>query len=379
MVSSLIILGVGILPALISAPSAYAAGEVTSRQVVMSQSAPGATGVTYTIKWKTATTASLNNIYVQFCADSPITTSTTCVYPAGFSLSVTTTPTYTGDLTSCTATPSAVQVGTSGTAVNNTLDLSYSTACATTAGTAESISLPGDVTNPTTACTGATTCEFWARILTYSSPTTYTTGDQTNVVDEGGVALSTASTISISATVEEQLQFCVYASPGSCGGSTALTIGTGSPAVLSFSQAYYAEEEFDLTTNASNGVTISVLGPNVLTDATSNTIPANTTASALPLNSLNGGFGLYLITPTGNCSGITVSSPYAAGSVATPPANVEFGATSSSISQIASTTGPVGSCTGQGVNYGAVAGTTTPQGVYTATPTGDQFIATGSF
>jgi hypothetical protein len=374
--SALALLTVGILPALVGSPSAYAVGEVTSRQVSMSQSAPGATGVTYAISWKPASTTSLTDVIVQFCSDSPIPTSTTCIYPTGFSISSSSSisPTYGGDLnaSACTSavTASAAQVGTSGTAVYNTVELSYSTACAITSGTTESITLTG-VTNPTTTCTTASACEFWARILTYSAATTYTTGDQTNIVDEGGVALSTATAISVSATVEEQINFCVYAASVSCGGTTSVTIGGGTtPPTLSTTTAYYnGDEDFSLVTNASKGVGISILGPANLTDAEGSTIPAQTTAQTLPTGTANGGWGIWL---KSLCTGMTATSPYS-----TTTDNVVYTATSTSATQIASTAGPDSSCVTT-IEYGAIAGSTTPSGVYTNSP-GDQLIATGTF
>ena len=368
LVSALVLFVAGILPALVITPSAFAAGEVTSRSITMGQSAPGATGVTYTVQWNEPDTTSIQYIVVQFCSDSSITTSTTCVYPTGFSLAVTS-PTYGGALATCGSsfTAAAAQVGTSGTAVNNTAEFTDSSGCTQTANNTDSISLPSDVTNPTTTCSTNSACEFWARIYTYSAPVTFTTGDQTSIIDEGGVALSTASTISLSATVEEQINFCVYASGSSCGVPASITMGSGTPPVISSTAVSTGDVVFSLTTNASHGVTVSVLGsPNFTSGA--NTIAAQTTAGVLATGTTNGAWGLYV--KPALCAGLTATSPYG-----TTTSTYVFTATATTATQFSSTTAPIAGCT-QTVEYGIVAGTVTLPGVYTAN---DQMIATGTY
>ena len=372
LISALAILMVGILPALISTSTAYAAGEVTSRSVAMTSSAPSATGVTYTIQWTPYTTATnVQYIVVQFCdhTSSPIPTDTTCNYPSGMSIASSTTftnaPTFTNGLSACTFTSAAAEVGT-GTATYNTAEFTDSSGCAQSA-TADTITLPSDVTNPNYSCTTASACEFYARILTYSAPVTYTTGDQTSILDEGGVAMSLSTEFTVSATVEESINFCVYADTYACGGTTNITIGSGTPPVLSDTTAYYSPEDFDLVTNASKGAIVSVLG-GTLTSGSGSTIPANTTTGTALTAGTAGQFGLYLTLTS--CSAMTAAANYT-----TSTAGVYYGATATTSSEIASSTAPDSACTVK-VNYGAIAGTTTPSGVYS---TSQQLIATSTY
>ncbi len=372
LITALALLLVGIMPALIGSATAYAAGEVTSRSVAMSSSTPGATGVTYTIQWTPASTTSIQYIVVQFCdhTSSPIPTDTNCVYPTGMSIAssatFTTAPTFTNGLSSCTFTSAAAEVGTSGTAVYNTGEFTDSSGCAQSTSTADTITLPSDVTNPTYSCSSDSACEFYARILTYSAAVTYTTGDQTSIVDEGGAAMSTATAISLSATVEESINFCAYADTFACGGTTSLTLGSGTPAVITSTAASYGTIDFDLITNALHGATVSVLGA-TLTSSTGSTIPAQTTAGTLATGSTSGSFGLYL---SSLCTGMSATSPYG-----TTTSAVVYTATATASTPIASTTAPDSACTSK-VTYGVVAGTTTPSGIYTAT---HQLIATGTY
>ena len=390
LISALAILMVGILPALITTTGTAYAGEVTSRSINMSSSLPGnvtgGTGVTYTISWTPSgtTPASIKEAVVQFCDDSPIPTDTACSYPQGFALSSSTTlsPTFGGGLAACTFSSAAAQVATTGTAVYNTGEFTDSTGCAQTSGTADTITLSG-VTNPTYACTTESACQFYARIYTYSTAVTFTTGYVTSLVDDGGVALSTSTQINIYATVQETINFCVYADidtgvgtagSGTCAnsGTTSapnITLGTGTnPTVLS-SSTLGADRliDFDLATNASKGVNVQIYG-NTLTDSQSSTIPFQTTAGPLTTGSSLGAFGMWLtecaaVTSTGTGFSSTASSYELPTSMSTAPVTM------------VQTSAPDASCTSK-LNYNAVAGTTTPSGVYSSQ---QQLIATATF
>ncbi len=372
LISALSLLVVGILPALIGSGTAYA-GEVTSRSVTMNQSTPGATGVTYTVNWTPASTSSIYYVVVDFCTHSPLPGDTTCTAPTGFSAGATTTwsePNTSGNqLNGCTWTASAP--------ATTTVELADSSGCAQTTSSPDIISM-SNVTNPTTTCSSDSACEFYARIITYGStgPGTYTAGDTTDSIDSGGVALSTASAISISATVEESINFCVYASGNTCGGSTSLTLGSGTPTVLTSGAPSYGTEEFDLSDNAATGVAIDAYGPTLTSGA--NTIPAQTSSAVLPTTGNSAGFGLYIAQEcTTSLNPLSATTPYTYSSAnpTTTPPDVLFTGTTSPV-QIASTAGPDKNYCTSGVGYGAVSSVTTPSGVYT---TNQQLIATGTF
>ncbi|MCL4357780.1 hypothetical protein M1512_02700 [Patescibacteria group bacterium] len=373
--SALALLTIGILPAVI-APDTAIAATVTSRSVSMSASAPGASA-TYTIQWTPASTTGIAQVNVAFCSNDPLVNDTTCTVPTGFSITSSPTASESGGLTpgsGCSWTASSPNSATA----NNVLQLAYSGSGCTTltqsTSTADTISL-SSVTNPTTTCSSYGACTFYARIYTYSTATTYSAGSLTNVVDDGGVAMSTATEITLNATVQEELSFCVWSdnpTSNSCGASNTVTIGhtVGSSTVLDDTAVDTAPFDFELGTNASHGVTVSVLG-DTLTNG-SYTIPADTTDAQICAGQTSGGdFGLWVSTLP---SGMTVSSGYTA-TTTTPCQEYNLGSTATTTSEVVSTSAPINNATGT-ITYGATAQPTTVPGVYTAN---NQLIATGTF
>jgi len=127
------------------------------------------------------------------------------------------------------------------------------------------------VMNPTVAGS------LYARIYTWSSyssansfvaaspitSTTYSTYAGTNI-DAGGVALSIISSITITAKVQEYLQFCIYTASGTSTGCNlnGSTVNLGnSSGILSVGSAYVdSSTRFDVATNASGYVAITFTG-----------------------------------------------------------------------------------------------------------------------
>lgn len=128
------------------------------------------------------------------------------------------------------------------------------------------------VTNPTSV--GA----LYARIYTFSTystastfastapltSSTYTTAASA-VIDAGGVALYITNTLTVSAKVQEYLQFCVYsnvtatAAPCTLTGST-VTLGNAS-GILSIATTYVdSSTRFDIATNASGYAAVTFTG-----------------------------------------------------------------------------------------------------------------------
>jgi hypothetical protein len=125
--------------------------------------------------------------------------------------------------------------------------------------------------NPTT------TGSLYARLYTFStystantfasaSPitgTTYSTAASANI-DSGGVALEIVSVLTITAKVQEYLQFCIYTSSGVTTGCnlTGSTVNLGnSSGILSIGAAYVdSSTRFDVATNASGYVAITFTG-----------------------------------------------------------------------------------------------------------------------
>jgi hypothetical protein len=215
---ALVIASAALLPAILLSGQASGA-QLTARYVDLSsvQSSGGnntegsgrdggdAAGqdVTYTIGFTTGTLNDTEAVVIDFCSDSPIT-GDTCTAPTGFNVNE-------GTLAL------ANQTGTGGNNFSidaatdtNTLVLSR-TALNIAASTAVEFDLgttaaANGITNPTTNGT------FYARILTYDTLATaqaYTDTAPGAYIDDGGLAMAIANELTITARVQEVLQFCV--------------------------------------------------------------------------------------------------------------------------------------------------------------------------
>jgi hypothetical protein len=364
-------------------------GLLEPRSITMSDSTPGATGVTYQVKFTPVTPETTTGaIIIDFCSDTPII-GATCAY------SNATVPVDTS------ATSSAGTLTTSGYH-GHTMEitgLSWTTSPFTITFS--------NMTNPTQSC-ASTICTFYARILTY--PTTaaanaYTpaasTGGTTTTgsyVDWGGDALSTAQVLSLTATVMESLTFCDSGSTiTTCGTTTvpSVTLGHGGPPVVLTATAIDGGYVYTQTsTNAGNGVSVALKTTTSTTcgGLSSNLgvacqIPSvNTGASAPTATALTAGTAAV-----GMCvqpgSGVTAAQPYN-GTCTSTPTTDQMGFNDSTnaswnTKDLFSTYGsPIFTSTGalNGINdtleFAATAATTTPAGIYTANYV---LVATGSF
>ena len=366
-----------------------------SREIKMSSSAAGATSVTYRVAWQASATYTVKGIVIDFCSTSPII-GDTCTKPTGFSVG---TPTI------------ANQSGISGFSAssantNRTLLLTNATGSSLTASTTNVSFELTTATNPTSSNT-----TFYARIITYTndtgadSPATYTDTSPGTSTEAGGVALSTADQITIQSKVQERITFCVYTSAAnytSCG-----SVSTTNPVVLGDTNGVLNPSlpsvsktaKYNITTNASNGVTIRAKG-STLTSG-SFTIDAIGSGSSSGASSSVGTeqFGLCTYRDTGGgTGGLTPDNNYdgdASGTTSTAcsgttagqasgndnSANFTFDTTTSNDNwsttygdTIATKTAGNFS-TGILVFLGNISNTTEP-GIYTTTLT---FIATGNY
>lgn len=376
--AALSLLFLSILPVLFGPATAYA-GTIEPRSIQMSASNPGQSSVTYNVTWTPASTTSIGGVVVDFCSNTPIV-GATCTAPTGFT---------TGGTSA--AVSGYTNMGT-GWTVSSSSTVSTLILNNTTAQT-QSTSLPDSVvvtsvTNPTAVGT------FYARILTFSTAAdanaysaTTTPTSLTGLIDYGGIALSTAAEIDISATVQEALAFCVYVT--SCSTTaTSVSIPLGhlvNGVTVVDSQAVYASPiNFSITTNALNGVAVNLYG-GTLTDAAGLTIPpVGSTAEGITVGTA--AFGLYLSTLG---TGVTATAPYS--SLSTCGSGTGVGTGTAACYALNTTTSPdtlstYGEQIAQmaspendsisTVTYGVTASPTTPSGVYAAT---QQLIATGSF
>lgn len=366
-------------------------GQLLNREITMSSSAVSATSTTYRVAFLPYTdNIAVQGIIVDFCegADTPIIGDTNCDIPAGFTVGTPTidsTPTSTGytDLGDGdgTWTASALNSGRTLKLENNgttgvVLDAQNATRYAFTLTT---------VTNPSTTGT------FYARIILYTSDTgdidSYTAAapGSTDATDYGGIALSTAAVINISAKVQETLTFCVsLADPtANCGGTSApiLTLGHGANEVLDDSVTDTDAAYIQVSTNAQSGINVRMKNSNACgglsrnggttceiaaRGATAGAIdPGNTPAPAY--------FGLNVTGGGGTLNGV---APYATGG--------QYGMDNSTAgNQVTSTYGSLITASTVPMDdvenvltFAATATVTTPAGLYSANMT---IIATGTF
>ncbi|HEX3568909.1 MAG TPA: hypothetical protein VHT70_04525 [Candidatus Saccharimonadales bacterium] len=337
-----------------------------------------------TIGFKIGTTGNVGSILLQYCT-TPIAGST-CTAPTGFTAANIVTPTETGfsannftNDTSTDLTGAPWSCTGSSPGRTNCIALKRTSAASETASTAVTIVLGGGtsdyITNPSTTGT------FFVRITTYSD-TTYGTA-----VDNGTAASSTAQQISITAKVQEALNFSVGApasgslpAPGAtCAPFTdpgTLTIGDANNG-LSSSQAYDGHSYFRVSTNGINGTKILYSGDTLKSGANSIASIGETSGgtSSTPGTAQ---FGLGIDTSdtqSGNGYSFTsltstISPAYGLGAgTITPAGTAKFNFNTASLTspvQIASSAGVI-SCDTGSVRYLANIATNTPPGIYTTT------------
>jgi len=180
----------GIITALVVSafvPIIASAEQLTERSIALSSSSQSAEDVTYTVNFTATSDAAA--FVVDFCSDSP-TVGVACGTPTGMVVTGAT-----AETAGFTATGTGHQI-----VVDGTIDVS------TLADISVEIS---GITNPSTVG------PLYARIVTFTTTTAadaYTStapGDDADVVDQGGLALSITNTIGVSAGVLESMTFCV--------------------------------------------------------------------------------------------------------------------------------------------------------------------------
>jgi len=346
---------VGLAPMLMG--TALAAGQVTVRSIEMSDSSPSTTGVSYLVTFTPFTSLTHPDVIIDFCSNSPII-GDACTATAGTDVPNMSSASAGGSWTLTT-------IGS-----NRGVKLTTSTV-SFTASTPTTITLTG-VVNP--SATGS----FYGRILTYTTGTAgaNTSASPGSYTDYGGVALSTAHSIGITAKVMETLAFCVYpddngggAGSGTCGNNPDFTIGhtVGSTTVIDSSAVDTSLTDFTLSTNASGGATIRLKGDTL--KFSTNSIPA-AGAAAITISAGTAHFGVRVST-AGSC---TATSPYDGGSGSQYAFNTT-NTTGTYGDGICSTAGAVNNSVTK-LTWAATASNTTPAGVYTSA---EQLIATGTF
>ena len=342
-----------------------AAGQVQQRSITMSSSNAGASSTSYHVVFKIATAGNVGGIVVDFCDNTPLIGDTTCTVPTGFTVTATPTFTTTGTMGGGW---SATQLNTGQVfllsnstpvnfAVNDTVDFTITSA-----------------TNPTTD-----NHSFYARIVTYATSAAmssgYTVSGTTRAanpggVDNGGIAMSTAKVINITARVMDTLSFCVYNT--TCGDDPSITLGHGANNVLDTSAIDTNVVNFSLSTNAQNGGFVRLKG-DTLKAGTNDIDPAGATPFTFTAGTEK--FGVKVTTSGTN---ITAASPYNSATADTYGFDVTTAGdnvTTTYGDLLATLTAPANNSVST-ITFAAAASNTTAAGIYTAA---EQLIATGTF
>jgi len=354
-----------ILPLVTS--SAYA-GQVTSRKIQMGKSEASASDTTYKASFSLPSTANVGGLVITFCSNSPII-GVACTAPAG------------------------LDVNEAGLALANVTGLSgFTTDAATdtntfvyTNATPQSITGPQAVTidlGAGGATDGVTnpsaTGSFYARIITFNTQANaqaYSDASATiptGAVDYAGVALSTSAVITVTALVQETLNFVVT--------GTSVTMGTGTPQVIDDTQEWISTAvNMDLDTNATTGVNIRLYGTHLLSG--SNSLSGNGTLGVLT-GTAGSQFGIC--TKDSTNAQVVADAQYKTGAAnCTTAGTSTFAWDNTATSAVGGDTvytsaGPVDNDVNSNVDvyYAARADNNVPAGQYQAQ---HQLIATGTF
>lgn len=267
LVAAGVLVAASLVPLLIARQKASAYAQMTERSITISSSVVSKVDATYTVAFKPATTGNIRGIIVDFCT-SPLI-GTICTAPTGLDADANNL-----NLNSQTGISGFTVDTTNSTA--NKVQIENASGGSVSAGTAVSFRFgnggANGITNPSTNGT------FYARILTYATETAGDSYDSSSTgsnnppaatVDAGGVAMSTASQLTINARVQEQLAFCVGtitnggSAPATCAAMTGTTVDLGvvdssgaiSP-VATANSGNNVNGGAMVRTNAANGVVI---------------------------------------------------------------------------------------------------------------------------
>lgn len=326
----------------------------TDRFIRMSSSAYGShpdgdgDNVTYQVGFTTnqgGAASNIGGIVVEFCDDSPIIGDSCGNINASENF----------DLNEGAGLAIANQVGITGWTIDAATVANRLILTRTPGSIAQNLDVTFDINGITNPDNVNTT--FYARIITFTTNAGAQNYVSNNIeaggtaVDAGGVALSTAAQITITARVPERITFCVFTNddstaPNTCGtgvgatgdlGGTAVTLGDTN-GVLDFTGPFVDKNaKYSIATNASANVAIHVKGPTLkLTPACADGAgqncsidPNGSPGSASVPGTEQFGFCTYESagTPSAGSGGLTADVPYNSGSCNTTTQTAGTGGT----------------------------------------------------
>ncbi len=231
------------------------ASQITSRKVTLGSS-QGATSTSHNYTFTLPTSTTVKSIDFTYCT----TASGTCTTPSGLT---TTTAALNGSPSNLGGAGSWT-IG--GTPTNGRIQISNSSN--TGSPSANSTVNLNTITNPTLS--GNQTV-FYVRIVSYSDASWATP------LDSGVVASAVTNQITVTASVDETLNFCAFQTGSTCGAGTGSTVALGT---LSSSAATTATSKLVAGTNASSGYSIQYIGATLTGPATIAATGTNGAASS---------------------------------------------------------------------------------------------------
>lgn len=336
-----VIAGVLSLLTLVVVPKNAYAAQLTARKITLGSSAIDAS-TTHTFNYTIATTANIGSVKYEYCT----TAAGACTAPTSMDADGASISSQTG--------ATGFSIDATGTTAN-TIVVTRS-AASLTATTAVTHGF-GSVENPST-----TNTTFYVRITTYTS-----VDATTGTTDTGTVATSTANQITVTATVDETLTFCVYTGVNCAASGSTVALGSLSSGALTGGVS-----KMDAGTNASGGYAIQYTGTTLTSGGNTITAIGATAATSSP------GSSQFGINATGPNTSVTGSAAPSGGSGA---ASTNYSTANSyafvptTLTQIASASGATDSTT-YTVSYIANIGTSQAAGAYTTTIT---YICTATF
>ena len=292
---------------LLQVNKAVAYGQLTSRAIKMSDSTPSATDVIYSVSFTGS--GSVGGMVIEFCQNTPIIQDS-CTAPTTFNLNKAT-----------LALANQTGLGANSFAIDGTNTTDNKLVLTRTAGSVTTVSFDlgtgssDGITNPSQLGS------FYARMVTYTTGTgaqnylSTSIGAEPPVIDAGGIALSTAAQITVTAKVQERLTFCVYSdnldaeyANNDCTSKQGTGVLLGDTnGVLDPTGPYVNKKaRYSVTTNASGDVAIRMKG--VTLTSGSNTITAIGGTEAASNPGVAEQFGLCTYEVAG--SGLTPDAGY---------------------------------------------------------------------
>jgi len=290
------------LPFLLSQGTANAA-QITAREVTIDDSSTSATDVEYLFSYSLPTSADLEGITYDFCT----TAQGACTLPTGMDIQTSLVhDAQTGFPTNGTAF--AVEAADLGecTAATNSYEICFKRTNDADPGSGAVTHTISGIVNP------SVNDSIFVRITTYPNAT-FTASSAT---DTGTVAAATVNELTLTAIVEETLEFCVgdtdAASANDCTDISGTTVDLDVLDTSTVNKSSVVGASGDkngyvmMRANASNGVDIDYSG-NTLTSG-SDTIAAETTAGGASLSAGTEGWGMEVDTGAPDTSNGTTSN-----------------------------------------------------------------------